>query len=489
MKSKAVLILSTLLVLLAISQAYGVKEVYPENGTFKDVIKYSNPGETIFLHNGTYYASGIVIDKNLTIVGEDKDGVVIDAQREGPIFIISSGANVRLINLTLTNGKGEYGGAIDNNGYLEVENCKFKDNYASEEGGAIYNNGYLEISNSEFMGNGDAIANHCILNITRSTFSDNEGSAIINKRIASIKESIFRNNLACLGGAIYNEGYMDLTKCLFTGNRGVKYDGGAIYNEYNGNLTIDKCKFENNSAGYWGGAIHNAGNLKITNSIFNKNMANKKGGAIDNGWPGNLIIDNCIFDSNIATEDGGAIVTDGDLIITNSIFKYNEAGKDGGAIYILAFYTMEHLYPSVSVDYSNVFFNNIPNNIHYESFNYNITLTNLGASTITIKYYITVYTNPVNGKKVGYKEVTITLKPKERKTINLGKYPAGYAVSGTMIVKNPSKNGILLNLRIKYEIERFNLQMREINKYIAPKKEFKYKVRYTGNEDRFIDIW
>nr|WP_052293462.1 hypothetical protein [Methanothermus fervidus] len=79
MKSKAVLTLSTLLVLLAISQAYGAKEVYPEYGSLKDVIENSNHGETIFLHKGTYHASGIVIDKNLTIVGEYKDGVVIDA--------------------------------------------------------------------------------------------------------------------------------------------------------------------------------------------------------------------------------------------------------------------------------------------------------------------------------------------------------------------------------------------------------------------------
>ncbi|ADP77727.1 hypothetical protein Mfer_0929 [Methanothermus fervidus DSM 2088] len=36
------------------------------------------------------------------------------------------------------------------------------------------------------------------------------------------------------------------------------------------------------------------------------------------------------------------------------------------------------------------------------------------------KYYIT---NPVNGIKVRYKELTITLKPNETKTIILGGYP------------------------------------------------------------------
>ncbi|ADP77947.1 polymorphic outer membrane protein [Methanothermus fervidus DSM 2088] len=444
---------------MAISQAYGVKEVYPGNSTLKDVIKYSNPGETIFMHNGTYYASGIVIDKNLTIVGEDKDGVVIDAQREGPIFTIFGGANVRLINLTLTNGNGTEGGAINNNGYLVVENCKFKDNYASEDGGAIYNygyensptldrEGYLEVKNCSFENN---YASKC-------------GGAISNSVNLTVYNSIFRNNLACYhGGAIDNgiDAPTNLTKCLFVENR-AKYKGGAIDNA--GGLTIDKCKFENNSASVSGGAINNPG--------------------------GSIIINNCIFDNNVATR-GGAIITDeDDLTITNTIFKYNKA-KLGGAIYVSAF----REYPNISVDNSNVFFNNIPDNIHYESLDYNITLTNTGKSKITIKYYITVYTNPDDGKKVSYKELTITLKPNETKTINLGKYLRGYAVSGTMIVKNPSKNGIPLNLRIKYEIEGFNPQMREISKYIAPRGEFRYIARYAlhltgqGHERGFIDIW
>nr|P27374.1 RecName: Full=Cell surface glycoprotein; AltName: Full=S-layer protein; Flags: Precursor [Methanothermus sociabilis]CAA41229.1 surface layer glycoprotein [Methanothermus sociabilis] len=120
---------------------------------------------------------------------------------------------------------------------------------------------------------------------------------------------------------------------------------------------------------------------------------------------------------------------------------------------------------------------------------FTITLTNLGKSTITIKYYISIYTNPVNGTKVSYRELTITLKPNETKTIELGKYPFKYAVSGTMIVKNPSRYRIPLNLRIKYEIEGLNPQMREISKYMAPRGEFRYIARYTGKEEGYADVW
>nr|WP_052293464.1 hypothetical protein [Methanothermus fervidus] len=215
-------------------------------------------------------------------------------------------------------------------------------------------------------------------------------------------------------------------------------------------------------------------------------MVDGAGGAIDND--GTLTIDNCTFNNNNATAYGGAICTSNNLKVTNSIFKCNKAGKEGGAIAVDPRVVNKGI---IFVDNSNIFIDNLPNDSNIplnNTLNYRITLTNTGKSTITIKYYISIYTNSVNGEKVGYKEVTITLKPKETKRIYLGKYPAGHIVSGTMIVKNPSKKRIQLNLQVKYEIEGFDPEIRKISNYIAPRKEFKYSVKYRVNEYGSIEV-
>ncbi|MGF7119246.1 hypothetical protein [Methanobacterium oryzae] len=144
------------------------------------------------------------------------------------------------------------------------------------------------------------------------------------------------------GGAIYNNYYANMTinDCTFKEN--TAYGGGAIMND--GNMIINRCTFTNNTADYNGGAIfHCDGTMIISGCTFTNNTAGTNGygygGAIytDSGLLANTIINNSIFDSNTA-QYGGAIYNYFPITITGSNFNKNTATTNGGAIYTNSYY-------------------------------------------------------------------------------------------------------------------------------------------------------
>ncbi len=332
---------------------------------------------TIYLASGTYNESDITINTNMTIIGENQQNTIIDAQGQNFIFFIEpiedNQISLTLVNLTLQNGNNIFGGAIWNaasGSVLNITNITFTNNTA-DAGGAIYNNGNLTENNDTFNNNtatsisfgGGAIYNFGdgTVTDTNDTFNNNiasnygEGGAIDNSGIITSINDTFNNNIATnsLGGAIYNDGNLTETNNIFNNNTSVYGEGGAIYND--GNLTETNNIFNNNTVNGYGGAIYNYGTVTETNDIFINNTAGTAGAIFNNG---NLTetndtfinntagtagaIFNCIsvtgvkdiFINNTATYDyGGAIYNIHTLTVTDSEFLNNTANVDGGAIY------------------------------------------------------------------------------------------------------------------------------------------------------------
>lgn len=303
--------------------------------------------------------------------------------------------NNSLFESNFANGASSYGGAIAN-GYqvgshasMSINNSIFKNNHAKgsviEYGGAIYNNGNLDLFKTTFDGNytqgeigsyvyGGAIYNEGTNNISQNNFNENKaigsnysvvtGGSIYNSKIININNSSFiansgtsENDSLSVGGSIYNTGDTKVENSTFSLNSVNSKDrsnslGGAIYNS--NNMEISNSKIESNTAvsgndsNIAGGAIYNIGNTTITNSIISNNSASGnsgsdvKGGAIYNNSiltiNSSTINNNSAFSENIA--DGGAIYnnTNGTLTIQNSILENNKISTsatigEGGAIY------------------------------------------------------------------------------------------------------------------------------------------------------------
>jgi hypothetical protein len=316
------IIFSMLFLAMTISMISSVSGVNITNSTGDIKTALNNSPNSILLLPGVYSGennTNIVIDKNVSIIGKDKDQVIINGNGVNNIFTINKGVKVVLENITFINGLSISGGAIFNNGDLFIYNVIFLNNYANDTGGAIFNNGTLNISNSIFTRNvavyqGAGIFNNNELFVKNSTFNENiiiddmgDGGAIENNRSnLTVVDSNFTNNIACGGGAIQNDhGFLIVIGSNFMNNNGMY--GGAIDNYKEGIGTVINSTFTDNIGGREG-AIYNIGTLRVISSNFTNNKATS---------------------SNIGA---GAIYNEGNLTISISIFINNQ-GKDCEAIY------------------------------------------------------------------------------------------------------------------------------------------------------------
>jgi hypothetical protein len=222
------------------------------SGGIKSAINSIYQKGIVYLKDGVYEGSNNgninIYYKNITIIGQSQKGTIIDGRGNNRLFNLNFGTTLRLINITIRNGKATYGGAIlSSNSNLIVEDCYFNNNYGSDGGGVIFNDGgSVVVSNSNFINNtavningGGAICNGGTLLITNSSF--------INNR--AYYDTYNEQYVSASGGAIYNKGDLTVISSLFFNNTAMK-DGGAIFSVAGtnaiSNLTIVNSSFINN---------------------------------------------------------------------------------------------------------------------------------------------------------------------------------------------------------------------------------------------------
>jgi predicted outer membrane repeat protein len=263
--------------------------------------------------NTNYYLT----DTNITNNGR---GMLIVA--EGNIFVKGSNFNGNTVN----------GGLNSDYFKVFVENSNFSNNATSFGGGAIFTNlGDLVVTNTVFLNNSAPYG----------------GAIYVQGYGAKLKlvNDYFEGNVASdKGGAIFSQGQAQLNSdntwlgTTFFNNRAG--DGGAFFSGYNGKLLIENTTFISNSAttGNAGAVTSYRGNITIRQSTFNQNKAlNGWGGAVNlagNDTFGSPLVENSTFFEN-AAKYGGAIGSDGFdmyMTVTNSTLYSNSALIAGAAI-------------------------------------------------------------------------------------------------------------------------------------------------------------
>lgn len=220
------------------------------------------------------------------------------------------------------NYAAHWGGAILNDGNLELENCTFTANQGEEFSGALHNNGNLVARHVTFSGN---------------TVEHGPGGAVVTGGIATFEESTFDNNQAATNGgaisAVQQDSELNLRQVTFSLNEAE--DGGAVYNE--ATLNLSATTFNENYARNRGNAIFNQGALEASGSFFDHNGSYSRhpqeGGAIYNAADASANFSSTTFTFNFAWYNGGAIASYGPLVVTGSDFTNNLALDQGGAIY------------------------------------------------------------------------------------------------------------------------------------------------------------
>ena len=238
----------------------------------------------------------VLNNMNYTIDGKNH---TIDGCSCVSLFNIDKG-NITFLNTNFINFNGTSGAAINaNNCVLNISRCKF-----------ISNNCVLNSSEPSIYNFFDWV---CPNYAEKSC----GGTVYLNSVNASISSSVFCNNNAKWGGAIYAR---------------------------NSHLAFFDNRFMSNSAKYEGGAIYYV-NSTISSSVieFNNNNA-RRGGAIYIGGPssGSLFVMNT-FKNNTGTFGGAIYSLANNVKVSCSYFLNNTAKcNQGSSIYIMSGSLISH---------------------------------------------------------------------------------------------------------------------------------------------------
>ena len=319
--------------------------------TITKAIELAGDGYIIHIADGNYVIDKTLsISKSLTLEGNANTVINGNASR---IMEVTADATVVLTNLSFTNGKAAFEGAILNEGKLTISNSNFYSNKATGSSGTIITNkNKLNINNSKFYQNSAARGvvfnqNDAVLVIDNSEFYNNDMTSFSNSygivyttsANATISNTVFRNNVVKWGGAIYATkssdatiGIVNIINSTFESNSANTGQGGALFVS-GGECIVKESTFINNKAnpgkytGGQGGAIYTSlnGNVSVTDSVFKNNQA-KLGAVLYLNGGSNSIISYSVLLNN--TAEGDYAISNGESASGVATVNYNWWGTN-----------------------------------------------------------------------------------------------------------------------------------------------------------------
>lgn len=257
-----VFLLSLSFVSIKISQGYEENLAYlyvksnNESGysDIQEAIDSANDGDTIFVYSGTYNGS-IVVNKSLTIIGEDKNTTIIDSHTFGDVLTIVNDW-VNISGFTIQNGQKTDWTEEE---YIYINaGIRITSNHVSINQNIITNNTYgIYVENGE---NNKIISNHIFDN----------GKGI---RLSGLNNTIYKNNIT-------NNNKFFISNISNVSSFEENNYGLYLVSAYNNTIT------ENSVSNHIGKGIM-ISLLSSNNSIYKNNFINNSINAFDdsnNSW-------------------------------------------------------------------------------------------------------------------------------------------------------------------------------------------------------------
>jgi parallel beta-helix repeat protein len=200
----------------------------------QDAINDASNGDTVFVFNGTYYEN-IVIDKSISLIGEDKDTTIIDGDHNGDVLKVTADW-VNISGFTIQSGGG--------NGL-----------YIQSNFNTIYNNNVILNSDKGIY------LRWCLENsINNNIIQNNDGGIILDDQCGN-------NNIICNNISKNNIGI----------SLSMSYDNKIEYN----NIEENECGISALAFGYCNNLI------KRNNFIKNKRHAKSRSLSVRDEWDSN----------------------------------------------------------------------------------------------------------------------------------------------------------------------------------------------------------
>jgi VCBS repeat-containing protein len=210
-------------------------------------------GQTITL------ASELAINKNLSFIGNGVSNTIIDGNNLVRLFNVTGAYAVTWTDLTLTQGRANFGGCINatNGSVLHLTRVTANACTATNFGGALW--GFT-------------------INLTDSTLSSNTassgGGGVSGTTIAITNSTLSGNSATFDGGGIYlySNGSLTLTNATLTGNSAGPA-GGGIFGDNATTQTIRHSTITGNTAASQAGGIYSVGVVSLGHTILAGNTA------------------------------------------------------------------------------------------------------------------------------------------------------------------------------------------------------------------------
>lgn len=210
--------------------------------SLSEAVSQADADSTIYIC-GDLYASGIIINKNLTILADSP--ITITKDCPGDMFTITSG--------TVTFGDNQNSLTLDGGSFIQTGSL-----ISCTSSTTTVNLNNVILRNNRNLGNGGAVA-------------------LSTKAIVNISGSKIYNNTASNGGGVYNyAATAKLTNTEVYSNIATNCAGG-LGSFKGGVLTANSCTITNNIAAF-GGGVANEASTTLTNCTITENSATYGGG-------------------------------------------------------------------------------------------------------------------------------------------------------------------------------------------------------------------
>lgn len=267
--------------------------------TIQEGVDAAGDGDTIFVFNGTYVENVEILNKSLSLIGEDKNTTIIDGEGGGNVIYATSHWNyyksVNILSFTITNGSS----GIE---FEHVENCKIQNNIVTNnfEGIDIGPAHLINITENIVLNNyyGIKAGPGMFYNITGNTVLNNEEGIDMSMGLSSIiKGNTLDSNGDC-GISIHLSVQIQIidNHISFHNWYGIYISGSVALTLINNTMLNDGIYIDGGGLQEW-----NTHTIDTSNTVNGKPVyywKNQTGGSIPPGG-GQVILANC---TNVTVE-------------------------------------------------------------------------------------------------------------------------------------------------------------------------------------------
>jgi len=214
---------------------------YDHFNKIQDGINAVTENGTVYVFNGTYYEN-VVINKIITLIGEDRNGTIIDAQgSKSPIRLIADDVTISHFTMTHSGESGnQYAGIDIDSNYNYIFDCNICNN--SEKGILAWYTSHNIIEkclvfNNDEQGIDLGYGNYFSKIINCSIWRNAEGikSASPSANISIMNCTVFDN-----GGITLEGSYSKIKNCkIFNNTRGIRLRWGSCHDNIIENNVIE----------------------------------------------------------------------------------------------------------------------------------------------------------------------------------------------------------------------------------------------------------